>query len=135
MVNKINTIDTKIPSTIGLVTKTQFDSDKQSLEKEIEDVDNTSGLVKKTDYSTKITEIPNDIPSIKGLVIELNTNYTEIEYKLRNTTGFFITREFNRLAKLIFDARMKEVMKSLASKSQVDAALDTAHNRKNKKNF
>ena len=96
MVNKINTIDTKIPSTIGLVTKTQFDSDKQSLEKEIEDVDNTSGLVKKTDHSTKITEIPNDIPSIKGLVIELNTNYTEIEYKLRNTTGFFITREFNR---------------------------------------
>ena len=60
MVNKVNTIDTKIPSTIGLVTKTQFDSDKQGLEKKIEDVDNTSGLVKKTDYSTKITEVPNE---------------------------------------------------------------------------
>ena len=38
----------------------------------IEDVDkkipSTSGLVKKTDYYTKSTEIENEIPSITGLV-------------------------------------------------------------------
>ena len=44
----------KIPSTSGLVTETQMDSDKQGHEKKIEDVDkeipNTSGLIEKTDY-------------------------------------------------------------------------------------
>ena len=50
---KGNAIDTKIPSTSGLVTKTQYDSDKQGLERKIENVDkkkpNTSRLVKKID--------------------------------------------------------------------------------------
>ena len=52
-----------MPSTSGLVTKTQYDADKQGLEKKIEEVNkkipNTSGLSKKTDYKTKITEIEN----------------------------------------------------------------------------
>ena len=55
-----------------LVTKTQYDSDKQSLEKKIEDVDKkityTTGLFKKTDYNTEITEIENKIPSATRLV-------------------------------------------------------------------
>ena len=53
MATKVNAIDTKIPSSTRLVTKTLYDSDKQGLEKNLEDVDkkirNTSGLVKKTD--------------------------------------------------------------------------------------
>ena len=35
LVTKVNAIDTKIPSTNGLVTKKQYDSDKQGLEKKI----------------------------------------------------------------------------------------------------
>ena len=58
LVSKANAIDTKIPSTSELVTKTQYDSDKQDLEKRIEGVDkevlNTNGLVRDTKYSTKI---------------------------------------------------------------------------------
>ena len=58
LVSKANAIDTKIPSTSELVTKTQYDSDKQDLEKRIEGVDkeipNTSGLVRDTKYNTKI---------------------------------------------------------------------------------
>ena len=58
LVTKANAIDTKIPSTSELVTKTQYDSDKQDLEKRIEGVDkeilNTSGLVRDTKYNTKI---------------------------------------------------------------------------------
>ena len=50
LVMKINASDTKLPSTSELVAKTQYNSDKQNLEKKIEDVDknvhNTSGLVK-----------------------------------------------------------------------------------------
>ena len=41
----------------------------------------SSGLVKKADYNTKITEIENKIPSVTGSVTiaMLNTNATEIE--------------------------------------------------------
>ena len=58
LVSKANAIDTKIPSTSELVTKTQYDLDKQDLEKRIEGVDkevlNTNGRVRDTKYSTKI---------------------------------------------------------------------------------
>ena len=71
-------MDTKIPSTAGLVFKTQYDSDKQSLKKKIYDVGkhipNTSGLVKKTDYNTNITEIKNKIPTLTGLVTTAAVN-------------------------------------------------------------
>ena len=54
LVTKVNAIDTKIPSTSGLFTETQYNSNKQSLEKKIEDVDkkvsNSIGLFKKTLY-------------------------------------------------------------------------------------
>ena len=67
LVIKFNVIDTKIPCTSGLVTKTQYDSDKQGLEKKIEvgkKTPNTSGLVKKTDCNAKLTETGNKIHSI-----------------------------------------------------------------------
>ena len=51
LVTKVNT---KIPRTSELVTKTQYDSDKQSLLEKIKDVGkktyNTSGVVRKTHY-------------------------------------------------------------------------------------
>ena len=72
LVTNSNAINTKIPSTSGLFTKTKYNSDKQGLEKIIEDVDKkipiTSGLVQKTDCNTKITEIENKMLSIIGLV-------------------------------------------------------------------
>ena len=72
LVTNANAINTNIPSTSGLFTKTKYDSDKQGLEKIIENVDKkipiTSGLVQKTDCNTKITEIENKMLSIIGLV-------------------------------------------------------------------
>ena len=66
-----------IPSTSGLVSKIQYDSDKQDLEA-IKDVDknisNTLWLVKKTDYGTKITDIENKIPTVTGLVTATGQN-------------------------------------------------------------
>ena len=38
LITKVNTIDTKMPSTSGLITKTHYDSYKQGVEKNIEDV-------------------------------------------------------------------------------------------------
>lgn len=55
LVIKFNALDTRNTSTSRLVTKTRYDSDKQGIEKGIEDVDknisNTSGLFNlKTTY-------------------------------------------------------------------------------------
>ena len=71
LVIKVNAIDTKAPSTAELVTKIQYDSEKQALEKSIKDVD----------YNTKITEIKNKIPSATELVTTtiLKTRFTWIE--------------------------------------------------------
>ena len=93
MVIKTDAIDTKIPSTSILVTKTQYGSHKQGHERQIEDVcrniSNTCGLVKKTDCNTKITEIENKIPSVTGLVntAVLDTKATEIENKIPDITN------------------------------------------------
>ena len=69
MIIKFNAIDTELTSTSSvLVTKTQYDLDNHSPEKNIEDVDketpNSIEFVKKTDCNTKITDIENKIPSI-----------------------------------------------------------------------
>ena len=61
LVINVDAIDTKIPRTSGLVTKTRYDSDKQSLEKNIEDagkkIPYTSGLIKKTDCTEKLQRL------------------------------------------------------------------------------
>ena len=66
-VAKVNAID-KIPNNSGLLSKTDYDSDKQNL-----DVDKKNNPIlvsssKKSDYNTKITEVENKIPSITGWV-------------------------------------------------------------------
>ena len=69
---KANTIDTKIPSTGRLVTKTRFNSDKQGIESKIVDIDqkipNISGVVKNTYFNTKVTRMENKIPGVAELV-------------------------------------------------------------------
>ena len=84
-----------------------------------------SGLVKKTDYGTKITNIEGKIPDVSGLATktalitvenkipdasslvkrtDYNTNITEIESKLNNHNldKYITTPEFNTLAADIF---------------------------------
>ena len=73
----------------------------------------------------------SDITSISTKAT-LNTKTRKIENKIRDTTGFIATSEFNRLTKIRFDVRMKEATKSLASKARVTIALDIAgRNRQN----
>ena len=139
---KLNSI--KLPSTGRLVFKMQYDSDKQSLKKKIDYVNkkipNTSGMVKSTDYNTKVTKVKNKKPivrssdlNVKGLGTEnkipditdlatkasLDTKATKIELKYL----ILVILLFNRLTKISFDARMKEAGKSLASKTEINIAL------------
>ena len=60
LVAKVDNIDTS-----DFVLKTNYQTDKKELGKEILD---TSRLVKKIDYNTKITEIEGKIPDISSLV-------------------------------------------------------------------
>ena len=75
LVTKENGIDCKIPIVTGLVNKLQYDTDKQILEKMIEDVDQKTAcftvLVEKTDQNTKTTEIEKKISSTTGTVKKL----------------------------------------------------------------
>ena len=83
LVTKVNAI--KVLSTNGLVSKTQYSSDKQNLEKIVKGVNKkmvyTSGLVKKTDLNNKITEIENQITSITCLVTIATLNPKIIPYR------------------------------------------------------
>ena len=111
-------------------------------------IPNTSRLEKKTDYDKKNIEIKNKIPSITGLfsayalsakVVEIGNNIpdnanlaakpaftkvAEIENKINDTSRFINTQELNRLAKISFDTKIKEVIMSLATKIGVSNALD-----------
>ena len=64
------------------VLKTKYDTDKKELENRISD---TSALVKKTDYNTKITQNEGKIPSISGLAT--NAALTTVENKTPNISS------------------------------------------------
>ena len=89
------------------------------------------GLVKKTDYNTKIAEIEGKIPNVSNLATktalatvenkipdisnlvkktDYNTKVTETENKLNNHNHdkYITTLEFNTLAADVFNARLKQ---------------------------
>lgn len=73
-------------------------------------VPNGSGLVKETDFNTKVREVQNKIPNIRELVITsaINTEGIEIENKIFNVTRFFNTTTFNTLALISLYVRLKK---------------------------
>ena len=89
LVTKVDNIDAT-----GFVLKTKYDTDKSGLEKKISDVDkkipDTSSLVKKTDYGSKITQIEGKIPSIIGLATD--SALTAVENKIPNLSSFLKKR-------------------------------------------
>ena len=53
----------------------------------------TSGLVKKTDYNTKITEIENKIPDISGLATKVAL--TKVGNKIPSISGLIKKPDYN----------------------------------------
>ena len=74
LAEKVNNIDTN-----RFVLKTKNDTDKAELENANPD---TSGLVKKTDYNAKITEIEDKITTITGFAT--TSALTAVEIKIPN---------------------------------------------------
>ena len=56
-------------------------------------IPDTSGLVKKTDYSSKIIELENKIPSISGLAT--NSALTAVENKIPNVSDLVTKANYN----------------------------------------
>ena len=68
--------------TSGLVKKTDYNTKISEIEDKIPD---SSSFVKKTDYNTKITEIEGKSPDISGLATK--TALTTVENKIASITG------------------------------------------------
>ena len=79
LIDKVNNVDTS-----GFILKTKYDTHKLDLQKKISDADkkipDTNGLVKKTYYSAKASEIENKIPSISDLAT--SSALTAVENKI-----------------------------------------------------
>ena len=128
LVAKVNNIDTT-----GFV--------KRKLDKKIPSV---SGLVKKTDVNSKISEVEGKIPSISGL--PTNSELTAVENKIPDVNAlikntdydtkisetekkitdhdhekYFTTPELNTLAATVFNAKLAQA--DLVTKTDFDAEL------------
>ena len=128
LVAKVNNIDTT-----GFV--------KRKLDKKIPSV---SGLVKKTDVNSKISEVEGKIPSISGL--PTNSELTAVENKIPDVNAlikntdydtkisetekkitdhdhekYFTPPEFNALAATVFNAKLAQA--DLVTKTDFDAEL------------
>ena len=113
-------------------------------------IPDTSGLVKKTGYSSKITEIEGKIPSISGLATnsaliavenkipnvsnlvkktDYNTKTSDIDGKLNNHNPdkYITIPEFNNLTVKVFGARLK--LANLVTKTNFDIELKKISDR------
>lgn len=81
-----------------------------------------------------VSEIEVQIPDTTKLITKaaLNSKARKTEYEILNTARFFSTLEFNRLAKISFDSKIKEAKENLIGKSKLDTALDIADENKEK---
>ena len=79
LIDKVNNVDAS-----GIVLKTKYDTHKLDLQKKISDADkkipDANGLVKKTYYSAKASEIENKIPRISDLAT--SSALTAVENKI-----------------------------------------------------
>ena len=90
LVSKINGIDST-----EFVSRTKYEKDGSDLEKKIIYVDkkipDTSSLVKKSDFSSKFTEIENEIPSITSLATNLELIAVENKIPDVSTTSMLLS--------------------------------------------
>ena len=83
LVTKVDNNDTT-----NFVKKNKYEKDWSDFEDKINKIDKkipVTGLVKKTDFNTKITEIKGKIPSITGLAT--NSELTAVENKIPNVSS------------------------------------------------
>ena len=105
LVPKVNSIDTT-----RFLLKIKYDADKKELKNEILD---TSGLVKKTDYNLEIIEIEGKMPSINCLTTA--SALTVDENKITNINSL--------VKKTDYDAKITETEKKLTDHNMINILL------------
>ena len=82
-IDKLVPVPTDLSKLSSVVKNDVKKADYSKLVTKVDNID-TSGLVKKTDYNTKITETESKIPDTSGFVkkTDCNTKITEIENKI-----------------------------------------------------
>ena len=121
-------LEKKIPDTSSLVKKTNYNTKITELENEIPDIGNLP-------TKAALTAVENKIPSVSNLVNKTgyNTKITEIENKLtdHNHDQYIYTSDFNKLAADVFNVRLAQA--NLMLKTDFNAKLSSL-NRKITKN-
>ena len=132
LVAKVNNIDTS-----DFMLKSNYQTDKTELEKQIPDVTNLVKKAKLTELENKIsdvsglvtkialTTVENEIPDVSSLVkkTDYKTKITKIEKKLtdHNHDKYITTPEFNTLAEDVFHAILAQA--DLITRTDFDAKL------------
>ena len=86
--NVVNNIDTT-----GFVLKTAYERKEKKISDADKKIPDVSGLVKKTIFNSKITEIEGKMPSITGLAS--NSELTAVENKIPNVSGLVERTGYN----------------------------------------
>ena len=93
LVAKVNDIDNS-----GFVLKTKYDRAKSDLEKKSnadKKIPDINGLVKKTDYNVKITEIEGKVPSVND--VSTTVASTSVENKICDVSNLVKKKKKSRL--------------------------------------
>ena len=110
---KVNSLENKVPDTSTWTYINEYNTDKQGLEKKIEDFNrkilDVSNLISNTTLNTNIDEVNKKIPDVSGLVTNtaLNAKIDEVENRIPDYAKYISTPEFTKFADKIFDTKLK----------------------------
>ena len=131
---KVNNLEKKIPDGTALIHISQYNTDKQNLEKNkseifIEKIPDMSALVTTTVLNTKISEVENKVPNTSNLVTTnvLHIKISEVGNKISDNSKYITTQEFNKLTTEYFAARLKQT--DLVNKTDFDSKLNSFNRR------
>ena len=84
-------------------------------------------VIKTIEYDELVKKV-NTIDSNKILKKKIKN----VDRKISDTSKFIVTQDFNRLINMNFNSRTGEASKNLATKKQVENALDLGDNNREK---
>ena len=123
-VDNVSELENRIPDSSGLIKKTYYNTKITEIECKIPDISNLL-------TNTALTAVENKIPSVSNLVkkTDYNTKITDIENKLNNHNHdkYIDTTEINKLAVDVFNVRLAQG--NLIKKPDFDAKLSSLNKK------
>ena len=119
---KITEIENKIPSIARLVNTTVLNKRATQIKNKLLYITN---LATKAAQNTKETEVEGKIPDIPTVASKaaLNNQPQRLKTKCLISQVLLLITEINKSTKIVFDSKMKEGVKILARKCQINILL------------